>query len=879
MSVRGVWERLRALARGDRLDRELEDEIRAHLEMAERDAMARGLPAEEARRAARQSFGGIEQVKEEHRDRRSFRWIETLWKDVRYGLAALRRAPGFTAVVTGVLAIGIGANVAMFSVMDAVLFRPLPFPQPDRIIRVWEAPRPGVTNAASATEFLDWKRLGGVFDAISAEMPVSATLAEAGEPARLPGKAVTVEYFQVFGAKAVLGRTFSADDGKPGGARVMVLSYAAWQNDFGGDPEILRRRPLLDGEPYQVVGVLARGGFDRDEARFWRPLVFTPEQMAPEIHWLTVYGRLSGGVTVSQANDRMEAINAALLPTKPVDDREGTVVVAPLARLLVGDGLRRSMYLAFGAVTLVLLIACANVVNLLLAKGALRERELAVRAALGASRSRLIAQLLTESMVLCLAGGAAGIGAAGLLIRAARPLLADSLPFTAEVTLDVRVLAFAGAVAWGVGLFAGTFPALRASFGNLAGSLNGSARGSSGAHARTRRAIVVGEVALSMVLMCGALLLFRSLLKLQEVDTGVRMENVITMSTDLPEGTYPTPQRAAAFYEALGQRLRSAAGVTQAGLATQLPLQWIMNGEAILPPGIERIVRVRFKRVDAGYFRTLGIRVLAGRGIEDQDREGTARVIVINQALAARLAEVAGIKDPVGQVVRASTPLYREKRPFLPPVEIVGLIRNERVSWPGDPDPPVVYAALAQAPASSVKIVVRAAVGLATVIPAIREAVREVDPRLPLADIATMDEVRDRIFMGASRPAGLIGAFAAMAMLLTAVGLYGVLAQAVTQRRREIGIRMALGAASSDVLRNVLWNALGLIAAGLGVGLVGAMAVTRVMKSLLFEVSPLDPVALAAACVAIVVIGMFAGLVPASRAAKVDPVVTLRNDG
>jgi len=879
MTPRGVLKRLWALAWARRLDRELEAEIEAHLEMAERDAIERGSSPEDARRRARQSFGGVVQVREEHRDRRSFRWIETLLKDARYGLAALARAPGFTMVVTGVLAIGVGANVAMFSVMDAVLFRPLPFPQPDRIVRVWEAPRPGVVNATSATEFLSWKGLARVFDAMSAETSVSVALANSDEPARFTGKAVTADYFRVFGVEPMLGRTFSADEEKPGGARVIVLSHAAWKDYFAGDAQILRRRVMLDGEPYQVIGVLAPGAFDRDETRFWKPLAFAPDQLAPEIHWLTVYGRLASGVTVSQANDRMQAINAALLPTKPARDREGTVVVARLARLLTGDGLTRSIYVAFGAVVLVLLIACANVVNLLLAKGALRERELAVRAALGANRGRLIAQLLTESMVLCLLGGAAGIGAAGLLIRAARPLLADSLPFTAEVTLDIRVLAFAAAVAFGVGLFAGTLPALRTSFRDLVGSLNGSGRGFSGGHSRTRRAIVVGEVALSMVLICGALLLFRSLLKLQDVDTGVRMENVITMSTDLPERAYPTPEKAAAFYDALAQRLRLAPGVQQAGLATQLPLQWITNGEGLLGPGNENIVRVRFKRVDPGYFRALGIPVLSGRGIQEQDREGSPRVIVINQALAARLMEVAGMKEPVGKLVRVSTPLYLEKKPFTPPVEIVGVIRNERVSWPGDPDPAVVYAALAQAPAPSVKIVVRAATAASTVVPAIREAVREVDPKLPVADVATMDQVRDRMFMGARRPAGLIGAFAIIAGLLTAVGLYGVLAQAVAQRRREIGIRMALGAASSRVLWNVLWNALGLIAAGLGVGLAGAMAGTRVMKSLLFGVSSLDPVAFAAACVSMVTIGILAAFVPASRAAKVDPVVTLRDDG
>jgi predicted permease len=879
VTIRGVLERLRALVCGRRLDHELEDEIQAHLELAERDARARGLSPEQARREARQSFGGIEQMKEEHRDRRSFRWIEAVLKDVRYGLAALGHTPGFTAVVVGVLALGIGANVAMFGVMDAVMLKPLPFPQSDRIVRVWEAPKPGITNAASATEFLSWKRLAGVFEAMSAEVPVSATLADHDGPVRIPGKAVTTEYFRVFGVRAAFGRTFTADEERHGAGRLIVLSHGAWQNDFGGDTDILRHGVMLDGEPYQVIGVLAPGAFDRSETKFWKLLAFAPDQLAPEIHWLTVYGRLSSGVPASQANDRMQAINAALLPAKPVNDREGTVLVAPLARLLVGIGLERSIYVALGAVMLVLIIACANVMNLLLARGALRERELAVRAALGASRGRLIAQLLTESVVLCLMGGVGGIGAASSMIRAAKPLLASSLPFTADVTLDVRVLAFAATVAFGVALLAGTLPALRASFGDLAGSLNRSVRGSSGTHARTRRAIVVAEVALSMVLMCGALLLLRSLLKLQEVDTGVQMENVLTMSTDLPLSAYPTPEKASMFYHALAHRLQSVPGVLQAGLATQLPLQWIINGEGILAPGFETQVRVRFKRVDPGYFRALGIPVLSGRGIQDQDREGTPRIIVINQALAMRLAEIAGIKNPVGKVVRVSTPLYREKTPFLPPCEIVGVIRNERVSSPGDPDPPVVYAPYAQAPAPYVKIVIRTAAATGNVMPAIREAVREVDPNLPLSDVATMDQVRDRTLMGASRPAGLIGAFAAIAVLLTAVGLYGVLAQAVTQRRREIGIRMALGAASSDVLRQVLGNAFGLVSVGLVIGLVGAFALTRVMKNLLFEVSPLDPMALAAAWVSMAVIGMLAGFIPASRAAKVDPVVTLRDEG
>jgi len=383
----------------------------------------------------------------------------------------------------------------------------------------------------------------------------------------------------------------------------------------------------------------------------------------------------------------------------------------------------------------------------------------------------------------------------------------------------------------------------------------------------------------NLVLVSGALLLFRSLLKLQQLDTGVRIEDVITMSVDLPAGAYPTPEKAALFYQAVAQRIQAAAGVAQVGLATQLPLQWIRNGEGVQVAGHEGQVFVRFKRVDPGYFRALGIPVLAGRGITAQDRDGSPRVMVINQALAARLADAAGMKDPVGKTVRVSYPGYIETRVFLPEVEIAGVIRSERVAGPGYPDPPVVYVPLAQVPSPRIRLVVRTRVQPAAVLPAIREAVREVDHGLPLGDVATMGQVRDSALSGTSRPAGLIGTFAAIAVFLAGIGLYGVISHAVTQRRREIGIRMALGARSRDVLARVLRDALTMVGVGLVFGLLGAFALTRVMKSLLFEVSPLDPLALTVACVSMILIGLFAGLLPAARAARVDPVTTLRDEG
>ncbi|HEX6209712.1 MAG TPA: ABC transporter permease, partial [Methylomirabilota bacterium] len=669
MTLRRLAHRLLALVRASRLDRELDDEIRAHLELAERDAMAAGLSADEAQRAARLRFGGIEPTKETHRDQRSVRWLENLVKDFRYGLASLARDPGFTGIAVGVLALGIGANAAMFSLVDAVLLKPIPFPHPERIVRIWEAPRPGATNATSTLDFLDWKRLGTSFEALSAEHPLRAALTGNGEPVRLPGRAVTSDYFRVFGAGALLGRTFTPDDDRPGAAPVVVISHAAWQSHFGGDAGILGRRLVLDGVGHDVVGVLPPGVFDRDEARFWKPLVFTPDQQRRDWHWLSVAGRLREGVTLEEARAEMQAIDAALTDVMPIWKRDWTLVVERFDALLVGDTLRRSVVVALGAVAVVLLIACANVANLLLARGVARKKEMAIRAALGASRGRLVAQLFTEGLVLCVLGGFAGLATASILIAAATPVLAETVPYGAPVVLDLRVLAFTAAVALGVALLIGALPSLQLSIGSPSATLSHSTRGASRAQGRFRRAIVIGEVALSLVLVCGAVLLFRSLLNLRQIDSGVRIDHVITMAIDLPEHAYPTPERTAGFYEALIAEVEGAPGVARAGLATHLPLQWIGNGEGLFVPGVDEPVNVRFKRVDPGYFDALEIPVLAGRGITARDRAGTPPVVVANEALMRLLID-RHMADPVGQTVQLTTADGNL------PVEIAGVIRS-----------------------------------------------------------------------------------------------------------------------------------------------------------------------------------------------------------
>lgn len=883
MTLRLFVRRLLALMSTRRLDTQLEDEMRAHLEMAERDAIAAGLSPEDARREARRRFGSTERIKEEHRDRRSARWIETLLKDFRYGLLLLKRDPGFAFVAISVMAIGIGANTAMFSLMDAVLLKPLPYPEPERMVRVWEAPSPTRRNGISTLNFVDWKRLSTSFEALSATRGLNVALTGQGDPERLAGMLVSADYFEVFGVKAALGRTFLPGEDQPGASRIVVLSHAAWQERFGGDPAILNRDVMLDGEPHQVVGILPAGSFDRETAGFWKPLVFAPDQLTRGYHWLGAVGRLRRGLTVDHAREEMRAVSDGLAPLQPTFKRDWRVAIDPFDQGLVSGNLRQSIFVAFGAVLMVLLIAAANIANLLLAKGVARRQEMAVRAALGASRGRLVAQVLTESLVLCLLGGLAGVGLAYLLIQAAVPLMAPSLPSTASVAVDPRVLGFAAFVAVGVSLLVGLLPSLQLSSGRLLQALNLATRGSSSREG-VRRTIVVAEVAVSLILICGAVLMFKSLLKLQRVDAGVRIDNVITMSADLPLGTYPDPERASRFIEQVVERLQAIPGVESAAVSTDVPLLGVRQGDSVGVPGAaEGSVGARFKRVDPHYFATLDIPVLVGRSFTSRDRAGAPRVAILNEALAQRVAEKFGIADPaqtVGRIVQLTSPMYenRGQTGKSGDVEIIGMIRNERVADLDAPMHDVVYVALLQSPRREIKLIVRTRNDPSAAMPAIREAVGQIDPRLPLGDVRTMEQVKQLTLSARTDPAWIIGAFAGIAALLAALGLYGVLSHAVNQRRREIGIRMALGAGARDVLSHVLRNAAWMVFIGLAIGVAGALALTRVMNTLLFEVSALDPLAFTLAAVSMMLVGLFAALVPASRASRVDPVTALRSE-
>jgi putative ABC transport system permease protein len=880
--MRQLFRRLTALLTARRLERELEGEVIAHLELAERDGIAAGLSPEEARRAARRSFGNVDLMKEVHRDQRSVRWIDTFLRDVRHGCLLLVRDPGFSAVAIGVLAIGIGANAAMFSLVDGILLKPLPYPDPERIVRVLEMPSPTSRNGITTLNFLDWKRLNTSFEALSATRGLTAALTGEGDPVRLNGMLVSADYFTVFGVNAAVGRTFVAGDEAEGAPPVVVLSHAVWQDRFGGDPGILQRSIQLDGEAHQVVGVLPPGSFDRENAVFWKPLLFAPDQRTRTYHWLGAVGRIRAGLTLEQAQAEMRAVSTSLKPLQPAFKKDWSVALDPLAGQQVGDTLRRSITMAFGAVVLVLLLAAANIANLLLAKGVSRQREMAVRAAIGAGRGRLIAQVLTESLVLCVAGGIAGIGLAYLMIKAAVPVFGSSIPATASVSLDLRVLGFSAAVAIGISLVVGLLPAVQISSRARGGLLTGSARGAS-SRERGRRLIVVAEVAMSLILVCGALLMLKSLQNLQRIDAGVRMRNVITMSADLSLSGYPDQASAARFIEEVGDRLRALPGVERAAVSTDVPLLGVRQGDFMGIPGTEDGVGVRFKRVDSEYFATLDIPLIAGRGFTRYDRAGAPRVVVVNETLARRLAERSKLgeaKAVVGRTFRLVSPNYenRGQTGKVGDVEVVGVIRDERVSDLGSITPDVAYVSIAQSPRREIKFIVSTMGEAAGMVPQIREAVHGLDSRLPVGEIRTMEEVKQLTLSGRTEPTWIIGSFAIVAVLLAALGFYGVLSHAVNQRRREIGIRMALGASAADVLAQVFRNAGVMIAAGLAAGLVGAFGLTRLVKSLLFDVSAFDPLVLTVATGTMIVIGLLATLVPAGRAASVDPVSALRID-
>ncbi len=808
--------------------------------------------------------------------------LADLAQDIRYGVRALLKAPAFTAVAILTLALGIGANSAIFSFVDGVLLRPLPYPHADRLVLIFEKPPGSSRNVISALNFLDWQAQSTSFAAMAAATGRPMALSGVAEPTTLRTSRVSASYFGVYQIAPALGRTFAPDEDQPGKEHVVVLSHAMWTSKFGADASLVGRPLVLDGEPYTVVGVMPEGTFDRGYAQLWRPLAFTAGERTRNFHWLSVVGRLKADVSFEQARAELDAIGARIARDYPQSNKGWGVTVDRYADLVVAPQLRQSLYVLLAAVGMLLLIGCANLANLTLARGTSREREVSVRAALGAGRGRLVRQFLTENVALAVLGGVAGVALGYGMMTGLKALVPPfTLPRDASVTMDARVLAFTLLLSVATGVVFGLVPALHATTPDLTAAMKEGGRGASGdaGRRRFRGALVVVEIALSFVLLVGAGLLVRSFFAMMQVELGFDATNVLTMRVPIASNRFDTPERLVAYTRDIVSQVRAVPGVEGAAATDALPLEGANNGMPFLIAGREAVdVANRpgcgFKMVQADYFRVLGIRLRAGRLLTDRDVKGTAPVAVINETMANKYF---AHENPIGQRL-----LIEELVPGRPalgpeiPWEVIGVIADERTSSLDGTNRPMVYVSLEQSPSFFINIVVRSRVDPESLQRAITTAVHGVDKNQPVTDLRTLEQIKTESTAQSRLQTILLGLFAGFAVVLAAIGIYGVISYSVAQRTQELGIRAALGASAGTLLRMVVGGGALLTALGLALGAAGALALTRLLGSLLFGVSARDPLTMAIAGVVLAVAALAASYVPARRAARLDPLVALR---
>ncbi len=809
--------------------------------------------------------------------------METLFQDLRYGSRMLLKHPGFTVVAVIALALGIGANTAIFSVVNAVLLRPLPFAEPDRLMVVYESrtDRGGTRSSVSYPDFADWRDQNTVFERMSTYRDTDFVLTGDGEPARLHTGVVNADLFPLLGATPILGRPFRTEEDKPGeGGRVVLLSQQLWQHRFNGDPNIVGKSLVLNGKSYSVVGVMPQGfHFPVDAAPFdlWTTVAVDSE-MFPQrgAHYMHVLARLKPGVTLAQAKAEMEGIASNLERQYPDENSHRGVAIVPALDSLVGD-VRPALLILLGAVGLVLLIACVNVANLLLARATTRHKEMAIRAALGASRLRVVRQLLTESILLSLAGGALGLLVAlwgtGILVS----LSTDDLPRAAQIGLDVRVLGFTLLVSLITGIVFGLVPAIQSSRTDLTESLKEGGRGSTegAGQNRLRAALVVGEVAIAIVLLAGAGLLIQSLRHLRQVSPGFDPHNVLSFSIGLPEVRYK-PQQQVEFYRQLKARLESLPGVRSASAIMPLPLSGDRMGVTFETEGRPiakgELPATEIRIIGLDYFKTMGIPLKKGRDFTERDDKKAPPVIIVNEAFAKQYFPG---EDAVGKLIKPSISSDDEDDASTKMREIVGVVgdvKHLKLNAEADPEAYEPHAQLT----FDMTMLVKTETDPRALVSAVQSELRAMDKDLPAYDVKTLDEYLATAVAQPRFNALLLGIFAGLALILTAVGLYGVMNYSVTQRTHEIGIRVALGAQQQDVLKMVVRQGMTLTCIGIGVGLVGAYFLTRLLETMLFGVSATDPLTFVVISVILAGVALGACFVPARRATNVDPMIALR---
>jgi len=857
--------------RRHRRDLELDEELLGHMRMAIEERVARGERREDAARAVRREFGNLGVVKEVTREMWGGGWLERLAQDVRYGVRTLRRSPAFTVVAGLTLALGIGATTAMFTVVHAVLLRPLPYPRSDRLMLLAYDFRnnPFIPMAGiSDRQWVDARPRFRTFSRVAATAQSLTTLTDAGDPVRLQEATVTAGLFETLGIVPAVGRTFALDDERVGGEPVVILGDALWRERFGADPRVVGRSITLDGIRHTVVGVMPSGFAYPPDARLWRPLRI---QLTPNRSWmLSVVGRLEDRATQAQAVAELTALEAT------AKERDSVIArVTPLKDTVVGN-VTRSLLVFAGAVALVLLIACANAANLLLMRATSRHHEMAVRAALGAGRPRLIRQLITESAVLWLGAGVAGVGLAAVGVRALVAFAPPGrIPRQGEISVDATALSFALGVSLVTGVLFGLAPAIRATRSTVRDALAASARTISGRDGGLRGALVVSEIALALVLLAGAGLMVQSFLRMRRVELGFRPDGLAAMTVDLPGATYRSPEAMQAVHQAMVERLTRIPGVESAAAVNFIPLGGAqIRGDFKLEGGraSPRGYLVAKPSASPGYFRTMGIRLRRGREFTPQDVLSSPGVVIVSQSVADQIWPGA---NAVGQ--RISMKDVPGPGDWLTVVGVVDDVGQTSIDTHRDP---AIYQPIQQLTQTyfleHMSFVVRTTGNPASLVPAMRHAMREVDPNQPIGSIGTLESAISATVAEPLFQARLIVAFSVFALVLAGIGIYGVVAYSVAERTHEIGIRVALGAGRGNVIAMVLRRLLVLVVPGVALGIAGALATTRVLSSLLFEVKPNDPVTFIGVAVLLAAVAVVAGLVPARRASRVDPLVALR---
>jgi putative ABC transport system permease protein len=806
-----------------------------------------------------------------------------LLRDLRFGFRLLRKNPGFAAVAVLALALGISANTAIFSVVYATLLAPLPYPHPDQLVVVWSKVT-GQRNVSSVGDFLEWQRQNSVFAAMATASNSNFNIATGERPERVEGTFMTPGYLdQMIGETPFLGRYFSAEEAVAGKDHVVILTNQFWRDHFGGDPHIIGREIHMNGELYTIIGVRPAGPADRGEFKLFLPLVFAPDQINHDFHWLVVLARMKPGVTLAQANADMAAVTSHIAEVYPKSNKGWSASVEPLKSDFLDRDVRAALWLLLGAVGFVLLIACANVANLLMARATTRQKEVAVRASLGASRQRLFSQFLAESIALASMGGVLGIALAWALLKAIMALMPPfTLPTEADVRLNAPVLLFTVAATMLAGILFGCAPAWQAARMNLNEALKegGRSASASGRHG-LRRALVITEFALALSLLAGGGLALHSLWNVAHVDLGFRPDHVLTFSLPEPQGHLTDPQQITTFYRQLLERIQVLPGVTAASASEDIPLEGVNFGMPFQIAGRPNITDpsarpgAGFSMITPEYFKTFGINMDRGRSFTDQDVAGSVPVAVVNQAFVRKF--FANI-DPLTQTVLVEQ-LIPGVTKLGPPIpwQIVGVyhdVRNDGLR-DGAPEMDVPFA---QSPWPQANVAVRASLDPATLTRSISEIVQSMDPNLPLAEVKTMDQIKDESLAGDRFTAALFGGFAAVALILAALGIYGVMSFAVAQRTHEIGLRMALGAGPGRVLALILKEGMLLACIGLALGLGGAYGVGKAMHSIFYNVGTIDYAAFATVAAALLAAALLACLIPARRATLVDPMQALRQE-